>query len=184
MSDVFDWKLRIVELVRIKQAIDDLDTKHLWEYRLPAVAATESELRAVEDHLGEALDPEYRAFLQCAGGWPAFYQMVDLFGPADLLGGPRFQQALTMLGYVEEAVLNSAGLRRQDLLPIAATPVDLDLFVMTRHSSLQPGCVIWLAGYVVDRFPSFGEYFLAMTEYNQLEIQDLRAASEKPTDEM
>jgi hypothetical protein len=169
-----DWKKRIVELLYIKQTIADLDSRGLWQYRLPGLAAREEKLEAVERHLGEPLDPRYREFLRYAGGWPAFYQTVDLFGPDDLLGGDRFRHATEMLGYVEDRVLRSAGVSKASLLPIAASPVDLDLFVMPRMLAPQPGTVIWLAGDVVDRFPSFDEYFLAMMDYNRAEVEALR----------
>jgi hypothetical protein len=172
-----DWKQRIVELVLVKQKLAELDTKGLWQYRLPAVAASEAKLEAVEAHLGEALDPAFRAFLLHADGWPAFYQTVDLFGSDDLLGSDRSRHAARMLGYVEPAVLTAGGLRREELLPIAASPVDLDLFVMTRRSASRPGVVVWLAGSEIDRFPSFEEYFLAMVDYNRLEVQHLRASA-------
>lgn len=171
-----DWRQRIVDLVSIKQAIHERDTKGLWEYRLPGVAASEEQLAEVEAKLGEVLDPGYRSFLSFGDGWPAFYQTVDLFGHADLLGSERFDHASEMLGYVEDSVLESAGFGREELLPIAATPVDLDLFVMTRRSTATPGVVIWLAGYEVDRFPDFDEYFLAMMDYNRRELQNLTRA--------
>lgn len=175
--DRADWKQRIVELVLVKQKLAELDTKGLWQYRLPAVAASEPRLNAVEAHLGEALDPAFRAFLLHADGWPAFYQTVDLFGSNDLLGSDRFRHATEMLDYVEPVVLTASGLRREDLLPIAVSPVDLDLFVMTRRSASRPGVVVWLAGQEIDRFPSFDEYFRAMVDYNRLEVQHLRASA-------
>src|SRR5260370_25445562 len=57
MTSGQEWKQRIVDMVRIKQGIADLDRQGIWEYRLPAVAATEEELKAVEQDLGEELDP-------------------------------------------------------------------------------------------------------------------------------
>lgn len=168
-----DWKQRIVELVLVKQKLAELDTKGLWQYRLPAVAATETKLKSVEAYLGEALDPAYRAFLLHADGWPAFYQTVDLFGSEDLMGNDRQHHATEMLSHVEESVLTFGGLRREELLPIAASPVDLDLFVMTSRLAAQPGMVVWLAGSEIDRFPSYDEYFLAMVDYNRLEVQRL-----------
>lgn len=172
-----DWKRRIVELVFVKQKLAELDTKGLWQHRLPAVAASEAKLIAVEAHLGEPLDPAYRAFLLHADGWPAFYQSVDLFGSGDLLGGDRSHHAAEMLSFVEDPVLAASSLRREELLPIAASTVDLDLFVMTRRRATRPGLVIWLAGSEIDRFPSFDEYFLAMEDYNRLEVQNLRSAA-------
>jgi hypothetical protein len=175
--EMTDWKQRIVELVLVKQKLAELDTKGLWQHRLPAVAATEVKLRAVEAYLGEALDPAYRAFLLHADGWPAFYQSVDLFGSDDLMGSDRSRHAAEMLDFVEDAVLATSRLRREDLLPIAASPVDTDLFVMMRQSASHPGGVVWLAGSEIDRFPSFDEYFLAMVDYNRLEVQHLRSAA-------
>ncbi len=175
--ELTDWKQRIVELVLVKQQLAELDTKGLWQYRLPAVAASEARLEAVEAHLGEALDPAFREFLLHADGWPAFYQTVDLFGSDDLLGSDRFRHAVEMLSYVEAGVLAAGGLRREELLPIAISPVDLDLFVMMRRSASRPGTVVWLAGSEIDRFPGFEEYFLAMVDYNRLEVEHLRASA-------
>jgi hypothetical protein len=171
-----DWKQRIAVMALVKQKLAEVDTEGLWEHRLPRVAASQERLREVEAHLGEALDPSYRDFLRHADGWPAFYQTVDLFGSDDLLGGDRFRHAEEMLGYAEDEQHAGRGLRR-DLLPIAASPVDLDLFVMTRRSSPQPGTVIWLAGSEIDRFPGFDEYFLAMIDYNRTEVQSLQASA-------
>jgi hypothetical protein len=178
MSSATNWKERIVQLVLVKQAIQEADKSGLWEYRLPAVAATLGQLAAVEAAIGGPLDPSYRTFLENAGGWPAFWQTVDLFGPEDLVGGPRFQHALEMLRLVEDSVLESGGLHREALLPIAASPVDLDLFVMTRRSSPSPGQVIWLAGSEVDRWPNFDEFYLAMVDYNRLELQHLKGGAD------
>jgi hypothetical protein len=172
--DSVDWKQRIVELALVKQRLAEVDPRGLWPHHLPAVAATDARLGAVEAHFGEALDPGYRAFLQHADGWPAFYQTIDLFGSDDLLGGPRFAHAATMLKYVEDDVFIASKIRRDGVVPIAASPVDLDLFVMTRTSYDRPGVVLWLAGVEVDRFSSFEEFFLAITDYNRLEVERLQ----------
>jgi hypothetical protein len=171
-----DWKQRIAVMALVKQKLAEVDTEGLWEYRLPRVAASQERLAQVEAHLGEALDPSYRDFLRHADGWPAFYQTVDLFGSDDLLGGDRLRHAEEMLGYLEDEQL-AADRAGQDLLPIAASPVDLDLFVMTRRSSSRPGMVIWLAGSEIDRFPSFDAYFLAMVDYNRAEVANLQAGA-------
>jgi hypothetical protein len=174
MCTMTDWKDLIAQMVLIKQAIFALDVEHVWEYHLPRSAATEDELRAAEAHLGESLDPDYRRFLTYAGGWPAFYHTVDLFGPLDLMDGPLFRHAVKMLAVLDDVVFREAQLRRSDIMPIAATPVDLDVFVMTRSSSSLPGQVVWFAGGEIERFPSFSAYFLAMMEYNRRAVQRLR----------
>lgn len=173
-----NWKGRIVELVLVKQRMDELDKRALWEYRLPGLAATPAQLDEVEAALGEALDPMYRSFLEHAGGWPALWQAVDLFGPEELLGGERFGHATEMLDFVEDTVLDGAGFSRAELMPIAASRTDLDLFVMARRSSPSPGVVVWLAGSEIDRWSDFEKFFLAMIDYNRLELQQLEGGPE------
>ena len=155
----------------LKQKLDAVDKAHLWEYCLPRIAATEDELAAVEARIGEALDPIYREFLSYAGGWPAFFHDADLFGPEDFLGGAHFHHATEMLGFVDERVLSSAGFRRDELIPIAASREDLDLFVITRRTTSTPGIVIWLADSEIDRFRNFDEFFAAMVDYHRLDIE-------------
>ena len=174
--DPADWKQRIAVMALVQRKLAELDTAGLWEHHLPRVAAPPERLDEVEAHLGEPLDSSYREFLRHADGWPSFYQTVDLFGTDDLLGGDRFRHAEEMLSYIEQERVATRGLRRE-LLPIAVSPVDLDLFVITRRSSARPGTVIWLAGSEIDRYPSFDEYFLAMIDYNRNEVANLEASA-------
>jgi hypothetical protein len=160
----------MVELARVQQQLHELGVAGLWESNLPAVAATEERLAAVE----AALDPAYRGFLARADGWDGFLQDTDLFGSEDLLGSGRFASAVERLGDLEDLVLDQAGVARDQLLPIAACADDLDVFVMTRRSAAQPGTVIWFAEYEIDRFSGFGEYFASIVEYNRLEVDRFR----------
>lgn len=159
----------------IKQAIADADAKMIWEHRLPGVRASEEELATLEQSLGERLDPRYREFLSYAGGWPAFHQMIDLFGPRDLAGGERLANATRLLSYIEPIVFESSGLRRQDLLPIAASREDLDVFAIARRSAPEPGIVVWFAGTEIERYPNFDEYYLATMDYARQELEQLRS---------
>jgi hypothetical protein len=169
-----DWRQRIGELILVKQNLYEVDAKRLWEYKLPRVAATEEQLTACEACLGERLSDDYRAFLRHAAGWPAFLQTIDLFGPEELCGGPIAAHAQTMLGYVEETVLVNAGFSRKDLMPIAVSTEEMDLFVMTRQTTQSPGLVLWLAGGEIDRFSSFEHVFAAVIEYTRNEIVRLQ----------
>lgn len=45
---------------------------------------------------------------------------------------------------------------------------------MTKEDTKNPGVVIWFAGEEIDRFTSFKEYFLAMMDYNRLDLKDLK----------
>lgn len=161
-------------MVQIKQAISEVDAEGLWEFHLPRVAAKPEALRGVEEVLGFQLDPEYREFLGYADGWPSFFQSVDLFGIDDLVGGPRMDIARQLLAGLEPVVLERVGLRDSQLMPIAVTAVDLDLFVMPVADGVQRPPVVWLAGHEVDRFASFEDFVLAMMEYNLRELSALR----------
>lgn len=158
---------------KIKQEMMELDTKKIWPYHLPEIAASDEHILQAERHLGHSIDPRYKALLKCANGWPAFYQTVDPFGTGDLLGGVRKDNAEFVLSFLDDELLKKSGLRRQELLPIAATQLDRDLFVITRPNSSSPGMVVWFAGEEVDRFPTFDDYFLAMLEYNRRELDRL-----------
>ena len=168
-----DWRVLIVQLVAIKEALKDVDRLGLWPFHLPRIAATDDEIVRVERRLAEPLDPGYGAFLRHAGGWRAFLQSVDLFGPHELLGS-RLDQANEQLHDIEDVVFEQGGLTKETLLPIAASPTELDLFVLTRKGDAQPGRVIWFAGSEVDRFPTFYEFFMAMMDYNRLLIDKMR----------
>ena len=67
-------------------------------------------------------------------------------------------------------MFGQAGLDRAVVVPIAATAVGLDLFVMPVRDGRQVSPVVWLAGYEIGRFSSFEDYVLAMIEYNAREL--------------
>lgn len=178
MTTDHDWVQRIAELVTVKQRLGEVGRGNVWEIRFPAVAAEEAHVVDVEGELGEKLNSQYREFLLHADGWPAFYQAVDLLGTGDLSGGSdRGTRARNTLSYIEDAALEESGLRRADLIPIAVSSTDQDLFVILRESSTTPGVVVWFAGAEVDRFPTFSEYFLAMIDYNRNEVAYFEARS-------
>ena len=64
----------------------------------------------------------------------------------------------------------AAGVRPGDLLPIAATTADRDLFVMALRNDGQSTEVSWFAGELIDRFLSFEQFCLAMMDYNRAEV--------------
>jgi len=167
------WRERIVQMALIKEKVAEADVEGLWPWHLPSVAASEDDIKAVEARLGERLDDSYRTFLSLAGGWVTFYQMVDLFGCADLVGGPRFDRARELMRALGEGEYRQMGFTADGLLPIGASTEELDLFLMARRHTQAPGQVIWLAQSVVDVFPSFDDYFLTMMDYNRREYSTL-----------
>ncbi|MEM5421233.1 SMI1/KNR4 family protein [Paraburkholderia ferrariae] len=165
-----NWIQEIAKLAYIKQVLAEADQRKLWPHHLPAVAATPAQIEAVEAALGTRLDRNYAELLLHADGWRGFYQTVDLFGTADLLGSEKMSAARELLGAVDDDVISATRNRRNDLLPIAATTQDRDLFVLTLPKAEAPGEVLWLAGELIDRFTNVGEFFLAMMDYNRLEV--------------
>jgi hypothetical protein len=171
---IADWKKEIAIAMYVQNEIEKLDTQGIWEYFLPRVAATEEELARLEAVLGRPLDPCYRRFLVFADGWRCFHQNVDLFGTEELSGSPKMAAARLMLEHIATESLSGSGLMGANLFPIAASSTDLDLFVIVPVDGAGHGPVIWLAGYEVQRFPNFDEFFLAMVDYNRLRLEKFR----------
>jgi hypothetical protein len=166
-------KTNIVQLLKIKSAIFEIDNGKLWPYHLPKVAATEEELLSLESVLKTNLDQEYRSFLNLANGWPGFYQTVDLFGTNELLDQKAYS------GFQEQLKAglefnSSSEFSLEDAIIIAATKEDLDMFLLTTEKNHAPGRVIWFAGEIVDIFSSFNEFYLSMISYNLKELEDLK----------
>jgi len=174
-----DFSIAIGHAWLVRQEMMELDRRKIWQYHLPEIAATDEQILKSEQHLGHPIDARYKAFLKCANGWQAFYQAVDLFGTEDLTGGTRNENAEFILSFIDDSILKKSNLIREELLPIAATKLDRDLFVITRPISKSPGVVIWFAGEEVDRFPHFDEFFLAMVEYNRIALKRFKDQATK-----
>ena len=174
---ITDWKKEIVVAGLVQEETAKLDIQKQWDYYLPNVAATERDLLRTETILEHPLDPRYREFLKYANGWRCFYQRVDLFGTEDLGNGVSMQMAYLLLDAIAAESLGNSRLARADLLPIAVSSTDVDLFVMTHPASSDPGIVIWFAGYEVQRFVRFDDFFLAMVDYNRLRYQRFYGSS-------
>lgn len=169
-----DWKNEIAAAWQVKQAIMEADKNRVWTYHLPNVAATEDQILSAEKQLGYQLDERYRSFLKFANGWEGFVQTIDLFGTEDLIAGQRKETGEFIFSCLEDSVLKKSGVRRDELLVIGATSRHSDLFVITLPNSLAPGTVIWFASEEIQRFSSFDEFFLAMVDYNRLDLNALR----------
>jgi hypothetical protein len=167
-----DWKRELVIAHLVKQKIAEVDVDRLWENTLPEVAATEDQVRSLETRLGYGLAPQHREFLLHANGWRAFKQRVDVFGMDDFVSGPRAQRAVMLIESLDD-LEGLCGFGRSDVLPIAVSSDDIDVMVMTRPHTREPGKVLWLAGGQIETFPGFDEWFLAMVDYNRHEYQRL-----------
>lgn len=167
-----DWKRELVIAHLVKQKIAEVDVDGLWEYTLPEVAATEDQLQALEARMGYGLDLQHRAFLLHANGWRAFEQNIDVFGVDDFIGGPHAARAAELVESLEP-LEPLCGLGTGDVLPIAVSANDIDVMLMARPHTESPGQVLWFAGGLIETFPSFNEWFLAMVDYLRLDYQRL-----------
>ncbi len=150
------------------------DVEKIWPHHFPEVGANEKSIRIIEQELGYKLDLMYREFLQYANGWAVFYQTLDLFGTEQLKESAIMDYAQVLLEAIDDVVLEESGVLRQELLPIAVSEFDRDLFVLCLPNSSRPGEIIWFAGEEIDRFENFDEYFLVMIDYNREEILALK----------
>lgn len=169
-----DWKTEIAKTWLLKQAMMEADTKKIWTYHLPEVAAADLEIRDAEQCLGHSLDSRYKDFLKHANGWKGFVQTIDLFGTTGLINGPQKENGEFILSNIDDDVLNGCGVARNEIFPIAATMRHRDLFVITRPFSKLPGLVLWLAGEEIERYESFDDFFIAMQQYNRHDLAALR----------
>jgi SMI1/KNR4 family protein SUKH-1 len=168
---VENWETEIAKGLIIQDRIQSLDRSGMWCYHMPEPGATEEQILAVERQLGFQLDDKYREFLRHANGWRCFYQAVDLFGTRQLLGAAPMASAQNQLRAIDPDVfLADVGASVGDFLPVGASSLQSDIFLLARPSSSGPGAVVWFAGYLIDRFPCFDEFFLSMLDYNRQEI--------------
>ena len=169
MSD--EWKNRIAIAYMVKQKINEVDADNLWSFQYPELAASEVELTEAESAINHRLSPEFRQFLACANGWNQFFQRVDLFGTHDLRGSSRMQRALEIVQWlIEDGSWEGTS---DELLPIAVSNDDNTLFCLTTAANSQKGRVLWFSGKLIESFANFTEFFLAMCDYNRLEVQNL-----------
>jgi len=176
-----DWNKEIAAAWLVQSQNEKSDVRKLWDYHPPRSPATDSELSEAEAVIGHPLDPRYREFLSFADGWACFYQDVTLFGTKELIGGKMMDAAVEGIGETFPESFKNGPLRESDLLPIAASATDKDLFVITRPCSpTGAGIVVWIAGYEIERYQTFDDFFLAMVEFNRRAYERFRAEMGTP----
>ena len=172
-----DWPLLIAELLGVRSMIHEIDRGQLWGYALPRVAATEADILAAEQRLGRRLDAGYRQFLTSADGWAHIAQDGLIFGTQDLGQGEDWAMAIEWLDAIAAGSTD---------LPVTSNPRKVLPIMVSRTTpslAVQGGpegdsVVRWYyAGSLVDRWPTFEDYFRALIE---LSLDDLRAVSTDP----
>jgi len=173
-----DWKASIARIAYWKQIMNENDKLGAFPWHLPKVAASEARIAEAEAHMctsfsASSFSESYREFLGLANGWNGFFVSTDLFGTDDFLSGRAAE--VRNRPDVQEYV-SSLGLPDGMAVPIGASEVDKDVFILVSETStIRPGEVLWLAGSEVDRYPDFHEFFEAMVNYNARLAQQLAA---------
>ena len=155
-------------LIKIKKRMKESDKKKIWEYYLPNMAAEEKDIKLIGEQLGIELNDEIKEFWMQANGWNCFYQMVDLFGTEDMLS-EKMDYAKKLLSvnliYQDEFTM-------EQLLPIALSRDDMDIFAVVISKNKDYGKVIWYAGGEIERFSSFKIFLNAMIGYCEDDMKD------------
>lgn len=162
-----EYKQVIVEIIKVKSQIFDVDQGRLWPYHFPRVGATESDLSLAEASLGLRLDPQLRDFLRIADGWSGFFQVVDLFGTKELASTEVVARARALAA----PALRGLNLPANQFLPIGASTDAIDVFGMALQVGASP--VHWIAGEVVESYRDFTEFLVSMLGYNRSELERL-----------
>ncbi len=171
-----NWKKEIGIAFLVRQKVAEVDAEHIFPpLVLPRLAAREDALRSVEGQIGN-LPAEYRSFLLTVNGWEAFCSDRDLFGLGDLVAGPRMVRARELLATLSP-LEDLCGLSEDEVLPIGLAQQDIDLFVIARAPGVEFGKVYWLAGQLVEQYPNFSEFFLAMVDYSRQHVDWLSKRS-------
>ncbi len=157
-------KASIVKIVGWKQLAHECDKLNALPWHLPKVAATGAQIVEAERCMGKPFSAPYREFLTLANGWKGFIVSTDLFGTEDFQSG----RALAVRNRPDvQEYMSSLELAERDVVPIGASDADMDVFLLISESSPErQGEVLWLAGFEIDKFKDFKDFFESMVNYN------------------
>jgi hypothetical protein len=147
-----------------KQCAAEHDKGKALPWHLPRVGAKPQSIAAAEHAVGVSFPAQFKEFLSYADGWEGFYVFTDLFGTKEFLEGKpkKVLQRPELLAFLRTKKLNE-----REVVPIGASEIDLDVFLLfSATSEMFPGGVLWFASEEVDRYSSFSEFFSAMVNYN------------------
>jgi hypothetical protein len=170
-----DWKKEIAAIFLLQQEITRLDAEQMWDHRLPNIAAPESAIESVRAKYGDRLCSGHLEFLRHADGWTNVLQYVEVFGTSDLMSGERYARAKVTLDELEEAsVLSASDLELEDVVIVAASSADPDVYVSPLKGCENEGAVYWFAGGEIQRFADFEDFFLGLVDYNRRQLKRMQ----------
>jgi hypothetical protein len=165
----FDFKAEISRIAYWKKLAADHDENGALPWHLPKVGAHSDQIREAQEIVGFEFPVDYAQFLRLANGWKAFHILTDLFGTYDFLNRRHVAETKR---HELKSFLENTGLASGDVVVVGASDLDLDVFLLVSpHSKILPGGVIWFASEEVERYRSFSEFFSAMVNYNAMVAQ-------------
>ena len=174
MISIEDWRPSIAEMFLEKQTLAALDHEGVFPFDLPGVAATNEQIAAAEQSLGLMLNSEHRSFLTYADGWSYFYQNVTLLSTAELAESALRTLAVEAFEYTPE-LLEDLAISVENVLPVAASLEQADVFAMVTNDGVVGSKVLWIAeGELIETFETFGEYFQTMIAYTKRRIAKMQ----------
>jgi hypothetical protein len=171
-----DWRLEIASTGAAKQELSNVDKQKIFSFTIPKLAATQKAVLEAQNRLGFEFDDDYAEFLCFGNGWDSFaLSDGDLFGTGDYPTSRRYLEAVSIMNLIAEGgVFKDTDIKIGDAFPFCACEHSSDLYLMKkRHVTGQPR-VFWFAGYLVDTFPSFLEFFRSMRAYDHKNVEYLQ----------
>lgn len=165
------WADYIEQGVAVGRRRMEADWKGLWKYSRPNEGATGQQVADTERALGFPIPEPYRGFLLTANGWHHFSQDISIFSTEDLLGGSLHhagQAPLRLEGCVE--AMAEDGVVASQYFPVAASLTQIDVFLLGRMGTPSAGRVAWIRDDVVAQYRDFLEFYLAMLEFDKIDI--------------
>jgi hypothetical protein len=169
-----DWKKELTIACLVIKAVQAADVTRLWQYSLPEVASTEEQVSSAERALGCKLDGQYRKFLSFANGWKRALQNIDIHGTTELTSTEVQKFYSGLIASIDISNFTDLGINQKEICIIAGSRIDGDIFFMENRTTPGDRKIIWMAGTLIDQFPCFDEFFLALVDYNRRELARLR----------
>lgn len=157
------WRILLGEIGQVRLRLTQV-APDMFPLSAPHLGAAPERLVEAETRLGKPLDPQHRALLAVANGWPDLVLSGSFLSTEDLGQGPAWQGANERLDILYEDGETSALPPREELLPIYINHYGPDIFVLWTEGPATDGGrpVLWIANELVDQWPDVHQWWLAL----------------------
>lgn len=182
VPDERDWRILLGEIGETRLRLTDA-APAVFPLSAPHLGASAEQVAEAETRLGTTLDPQHRALLLIANGWPDLLLEGRLLSTEELGQGPVWAAASERLDLLYRESATAELPPRDELMPIFVSDYQPDVFaIWTRGPQTNEGHpVLWTAFELVDRWANVHEWWLALTaiakrhleQMNRLNIADI-----------